>query len=68
MSKQRNYYGVRAFLAGRPRLGRLLMLVVICPILLMYAVAVVIPKRMKPRLYNLAANCWHVLYPMAWWN
>ncbi|GAG05023.1 unnamed protein product, partial [marine sediment metagenome] len=36
MSK-RNYYGVREFLKGSPRLGRLVLVLVVSPLVLLFA-------------------------------
>jgi hypothetical protein len=67
MSK-RNYYGVREFLKGRPRSGRLVLVLVVSPFVLLFTAITLNERHLMPRLYNLSAKFWHILYPMAWWN
>lgn len=67
MSK-RNYYGVREFLKGRPRLGRLVLVLVVSPVVLLFIAVKLTERHLMPRMYDLSAKIWHILYPMAWWN
>ena len=67
MSK-RNYYGGREFLKGSPRLGRLVLVLVVSPVVLLFATVTLNERHLMPRLYDLSAKFWHILYPLAWWN